>query len=495
MENKIQNKIVIDEWTSTVLEVKNISSPGITLKIINNEIDFYSLKDNWNQIVMNSSATIFQTFEWLYYWWKYFVSSHQYTLHIILIYTGDNLIGIAPCFIQSFAMLGFDIFKQLKLLGCGLNSGKSSSNPIEQKGISDYLDIICKNGFENAVASTFVSYINDFKFFFDKIDFQNIPGDSFIYNWILPLLKGTGYETVRLKSDLCPKLKVPNSMDSYLEMVKSNTRRKLRQVVKQMESDSGSKIEEVQLQNYTSAFQNLKMLHQKRWNELGYLGLFSDGRFEKFQNEISRLFMENGWLWFKTLKLNDKIIAVRLGFKFKNEMYDYLSGFDVTPLSASIRPGMVLLILMIKDAIENEFHYVDFLRGAEDYKFEISSLVTYNYKLIIRNKDSSSVIRLMIYRMIMLQNSIMHRLRSEKSIIDIHIKQHGPISFVPAYLKFYIGRLRLFFPRILKNQKQGEPKPKASEALIAKSNRAKSICKVKLQNISKPGIHESEIKA
>ena len=495
MKKQVQNYIINEEWTSTVLEIKNTGCAGLSFKLIKDVNDFDSLKTAWNEVVLRSSSTIFQSFEWLNCWWKYFAAGNQNTLHIILFYLNENLIGIAPCYIQGYELLGFGVFRQLKLLGSGLNTGKSGSNPIEQKGISDYLDVICMQGFEKLVADSLISYITDFNSFFDELDLQNISEDSFIFKWILPHLNEAGFSVKSSRSDVCPILKVPVSMDFYLDMVRSNTRRKLRQVFKQMEAGSLCKIEEVKPQTYASAFQSLKLLHQKRWNGLGYTGMFSDNRFEKFQDEISRQFMENGWLWFKTLKQNNRIIAARLGFKFNNKIYDYLSGFDVSPASASIRPGMVLLILMIKEAIENDFNHVDFLRGSEDYKFEISSSVHYNYRFFIKTNTSTNALRLVLFRLIKLRNSVELRLRSERLIIGIHIKQHGSLAFVPAYLKFYSARMKAFLSRILLRHRRTEQLPKASKPTLEKSSSRIKKRKIKIKDVHKSEIHESELKA
>ena len=492
MVKQIQHHIIKDDWTSTMLEIRNTDCPELSFKIIRNIIDFDDLKEIWNEAVLNSSSTIFQTFEWLNCWWKYFASDQQNALHIILILMKDNLIGIVPSYIQSYEVLGFEIHRQLKLLGSGLNSARSSSYPIEKKGISDYLDIICIKGYESIVASSFISYLKDFPYLFDEIDFQNISEDSFIFKWILPQIKETDFYIRSSRSDICPKLKVPVSMDLYLDMVRSNMRRKVRQALKQIEPGSQCKIEEVKSQSFASAFQNLKLLHQKRWNELGYPGLFSDVRFEKFQDEISKQFMKNGWLWFKTIKQDNKPIAARLGFMFNNKICDYLSGFDVTSSSASIRPGTILLVLMIKEAIENKFNNVDFLRGGEDYKFEISSLVASNYRIFIKNKSSVKVLRQILFQIIKLQSFIKLRLLSEKSIIALHIKQHGPVLFAPAYFQFYFGRLKMLLSRLFIFQRKPDPMPKAINPAYEFSGNQLQKKKYKMKNAIKNEVQEHE---
>ena len=482
--------ILNDEWTATTVTAKSGLFPELSLKIITNEKDFSTLHDEWNELVLKSSSSIYQTFEWQFYWWKYFASDNQYTLHIIQIYLSGKLIGIAPFFIQNYSIKNFRIFQRLRLIGCGLNLGESSSNAIEEDGLSDYLDIISDKSYQSQTAYSVTAYLKEFNNLFDEIDFQNISQESFIYNYVIPLLGKNDFFIKMFLTDICPKLKVPASLDLYLQMVKSNTRRRLRQSLKQTNEDSICIIEDVFGFNFQSAFQHLKQLHQKRWNELGYLGLFSDERFGKFQDQVCKKFIEKGWLWFKVLKQNNKIIAARLGFNFNNSVYDYLSGFDNSQSSAAIRPGMILILSMIDFAIDKGMQTVDFLRGAEEYKSEISTSVSHNYRAIIKSSATSGIIKNISFIIIKNRNSVMHRLRFEKSIINLHIKQYGLKTFLSFYIKFCFGRLKSL---LFKHSYDREWKPKASKF----NDEQKNPSKLKEKHINlktrKKEVRETEI--
>ena len=492
------------DWSAAVLEVKEKLPSLVSVKIIMNENDFFALKNDWNKTVQKSSATIYQTFEWLYYWWKYFGKGNQYTLHIVLIYLSDDyrvygeseerkedagkkLIGIGPFFIHNRSFAEFRVFRQVRLLGCGLHSGLSSSNAIEQEGLSDYLDVISVHGYEHKVAETLASYFTCFKYFFDEIDLQNISNDSFIFTNLLPLLQKNEFNIVIKRSDICPRLIVPESFNSFLGSVKSNTRRRLKQTLKNVEEGSSCKVEEVDLHDFPSSLQSLRQLHQKRWNELGYPGLFSDERVGKFINEVNKEFLKLGWLWFKILKIKDKVIAARLGFKFNDRIYDYLSGFDNIPSTASLRPGLILILEMIKDAVAYPLRVVDFLRGAEEYKFEISSALEYNYHVVIKKPEAQRKLKTVLIKIIEYRSHILHRIKNEKSIVILHVKQYGKILFVKPYLKFCLKRFQTFAGRSSGNLRRKEKtfKARKDEAESAKDKK----------KVNKHKLHEIEINA
>ncbi|NJD22501.1 MAG: GNAT family N-acetyltransferase [Melioribacter sp.] len=444
-KNKNEYCIQTNEWYSEILTSRYMKYPDITVKTVKDFDSIVRLTDLWNNIVLNSSrATIYQTFEWLYNWWNFFAAKQNNSLHILLILSSGKLAGIAPFYVHNHSFGGFQIYRQLKLIGDGLKSGMSHSSAIEDHGVSDYLDIIVLDGYEKKVADTIVSYLHEFKNLFDEIDFQNVSEESFISEWLLTQLQIKNFRTQLLKTDTCPRLRTPNSINIYLESLKASTRRKCRQIQNQTEGFPVMEIIKVRDANFLNSIQTLKHLHQSRWNELGHLGLFSDKRFEEFIIHVSEIFLNKGWLWFKEAKLNDKIIASRMAYKFKNKIYDYLSGFDNKHSSASFRPGITLIFTMIEDAISHNYKTVDFLRGAEEYKYEFSSDECNNYNIIIIKPDPIPVLKTVLIYLLKARVKLMFRIKTEAAIINLQIERRGKIMFLPSYFRFCLNRLKTF---------------------------------------------------
>src|SRR4026208_642323 len=74
-----------------------------------------------------------------------------------------------------------------------------------------------------------------------------------------------------------------------------------------------------------------------------------------------------GWarLWF--LEFEGEAVAAFLCLEYAGSVGLYNSGFD--PARAVRAPGIVLLALVIRDAIDRGFPIFDFLRGEEPYKY------------------------------------------------------------------------------------------------------------------------------
>jgi len=463
MEKPVHKYITQSEkWHSEIFTSHSIEQPDINIKTVKNFNAILKLSGTWDNVVLNSSrATIYQTFEWLYNWWNYLAAGQPNLLHILLISSSEKLVGIAPLYIHKYSFGGFIIYRQLKLIGSGLNCGASLSNAIEEHGISDYLDIIALDGYEKKVADAVVSYLHDYNNFFDEIDFQNVSEESFISEWLLHRLRRKNFGILITKTDTCPRLQIPCSINIYLESLRASTRRKCRQIQRQAGKYPGIEIIKVEGTNFLNSVQTLKRLHQSRWNELGHLGLFSDKRFEEFILRTGKIFFDKGWLWFKEVKLNNKIVAVRLAYKFKDKIYDYLSGFDYDHFRASFRPGITLIFSMIEDAVSHNYRTVDFLRGAEEYKYEFSSDECYNYNILILRPDSTSWFRRALFYLVKARIKMMFRIKTESALIKLQMRRRGKIMFLIPYLRFCLSRLKIFTAKKktknLKEEKSHQP--------------------------------------
>jgi CelD/BcsL family acetyltransferase involved in cellulose biosynthesis len=431
-------------WHSETLSFRSSKYPQIDIRIIRSTDRLFYFRKSWDDLVLKSSgATIFQSFGWIYNWWNSYEPGNAHALHIIFILYQGKLIAIAPFYIRIFSFFRLKVFHQLRLMGDGLQSNDTASTAAGGDGISDYLDIIVRDGFAGFTSEILVDYLQDFKCFFDELDFRNIPVKSFINEWLRPELEACGFCVKAGNSDLCPTVVIPGTIDSFLESLKPSMKRKLRQIQKTLESGGITEIINVNPSNRIASLQRLKQLHQTRWNALGYPGLFFDKRFEKFISAVSSEFLKNDWLWFKLLKLDDKVIAARLGYKFKGRVYDYLSGFDFRKFAAALRPGITLLYLMIRDAIHDKYRSVEFLRGSESYKFELSSVVLHNVNISAYNVKQPKY-RITLFGLIKFWSKIILRMKYELAIIILQKRNYGLRNFMLHYLRFSKERTKIF---------------------------------------------------
>ena len=80
--------------------------------------EFAQMRQRWNSLLRESAAdSVFLTHEWLFSWWQLF--GRQNRLLVILVWTEeDELVGIAPFFIENRAVPLLGHIRMLSFIGC-----------------------------------------------------------------------------------------------------------------------------------------------------------------------------------------------------------------------------------------------------------------------------------------------------------------------------------------------------------------------------------------
>jgi CelD/BcsL family acetyltransferase involved in cellulose biosynthesis len=426
----------------------------MTIEVIRDVEKLLSLHDQWNSIAEQSSATIFQTHEWLMLWWKHFGTGGNRSLHTLIVRNDQTIVGIIPLFLEVHTIFGFRLHKRLRLLGCGVADTYAYS-AISECGVSDFLDFIALPPFGSRVAEVFIHYLKEHPFVCDEIKFENISDESIVKKELLPWMETLDVHYEIRQSDICPRVNTPLSVEQYLRGLHSSVRRRLVQARKTFSRDGIYALETITSGKLSSAFQDLIALHQGRWNRLGYPGLFHDTRFQHFQQDVLQVFLTNGWVWFKSLRTDSVRIAVRMGFRFNDRIYDYLSGFDDHPPWSKLRPGLALLLAMVEDAVESRCHCVELLRGKEQYKFELTPDFISNWNVRFFNLNATHTLRAGVYRIVLWFEYLISQLSKQRLLFLVQYREHGLPGGMFQYVSFQIANLIDKVSSWLKNYRQG----------------------------------------
>ncbi len=425
--------VFMPDETCVLAEGPVAESSRLTVEVIDDARSFSSFEAEWDGLVENSTATVFQSFDWQYLWWKHFATSPDCRLFIILVRDGETLVGIAPFYIQSYSVIGLRIFRRLKFLGGGLQSSHLTVLSLERDGPADYLDIVAARGFEEAVSRAVADLLREKSYMWDDMYFQNVPEGALLLSHLVPLLETSGCELATASTDACLKVELPDTYEGYLLPLKKKVRQHFRHAYRGYFQNPEYLLEDV-VENgrISDKLETLSRLHQKRWNAVGYPGLFSDKRFEGLHNELAETFARKGRLWFKILTKKGKPIVVELGYKFNGRIYPYTSGFhqDRGAGSQSSSPGLAMKLLVIEEGIREGYQIVDLSRGGESYKYDLTSNVTYNSEITARFVSRSSAVRKVAFGVYRNLNSVFARANCEIGIMRVLARQKGtPLIF------------------------------------------------------------------
>lgn len=331
-------------------------------QILCEQDSFDRLRAEWNDLVERSPLrTVFLTWEWQAIWWK---RLGEGGLHLITLREDDGtLVGIAPlCRVPSPA--GRHTFRWV---GC--------------VDVSDYLDVIAAPGYEMALYKAVLDHLTgDNAPHWQYVDLCNIKQASPTYDSMVHLARQRGLHARSSVQEVCPVIPLPATWDAYLDSLDKKQRHEIRRKLRRIEStadtrwrvaDDGATLDR--------DIDDFIRLHRKSNPEKD---AFMDEKMMGFFRDICHAFFEYGWLHLAFIHINGTPAATMLNFDYDNSILVYNSGYDPDQYAA-FSPGIVLLSLCIRHAIETGKRQFDFLRGDEEYKFRFGAIRTTVHNVLI----------------------------------------------------------------------------------------------------------------
>jgi CelD/BcsL family acetyltransferase involved in cellulose biosynthesis/2-polyprenyl-3-methyl-5-hydroxy-6-metoxy-1,4-benzoquinol methylase len=334
---------------------QQVSIDELTLEIMRTEQEFDAIEGEWNNLVQDSTCSVFQTFEWVRTWWKYFHRRHE--LKIMLFRESGKLVGIAPMFIQRVRVLGIPLARRLQFIGCGL---------------SDYADFIIAPGYEQKVLTIFVKRILNVAEKWDILDLEDVNETSPVFQYLPNLLREHDLPVYRYQGNVCPQIALPETAEMLMQNLGSTTGYNFRRKFKKLQSGFTATVELYRSENdnLEKAYEQFSFIHGNRWRSQGYPSAFDKPIHSAFHNEIISKFAKRDWLRMFFLKAGTQPVAVNFSFNYKQRIYMYQSNAYGTEQIMKCSPGFLIRAIAMMEGIAEGCRVFDFLRGDEDYKYK-----------------------------------------------------------------------------------------------------------------------------
>ncbi|MBN1680535.1 MAG: GNAT family N-acetyltransferase [Anaerolineae bacterium] len=332
---------------------------------------FNNLREEWDELLANSEANqIFLTHTWLSTWWEAYQPGVIWGI-VVRDHASGQLNGIAPWFISTSE----DGTQIVCAIGC--------------VDVTDYLDVIIRQGCEREVLTTLAEFIEQQTDTFDQITLCNIPHGSYTLELFPSLLEERNLHTVIEQQDVCPVITLPERWTDYIASLSKKNRHELRRKLRragsgQVENEAAETIDwyivgsEHNLDTQLDLF--LKLMAASNDDKATFLQNPANQAF--FRLIVPRL-ARQGWLQLAFFTVNGQAAATYLNFDYANRIMVYNSGHKPDS-HGHLSPGIVLLARLIKHAIEQEREAFDFLRGNEPYKYDMGGHDTQIYQLVVK---------------------------------------------------------------------------------------------------------------
>ncbi|MGX8008951.1 GNAT family N-acetyltransferase [Mesorhizobium sp. ORM8.1] len=310
-------------------------------EIIRDRDAFERIESSWWRLWSQSaSATPFQSPAWLLPWWRAFAPGD---LAAIAMWSGDDLIGLAPLYIERHAL-------GARLLPIGIS-------------LSDYLDILCAPGGEQHVGPAIAKAAL-------SLDWsQWILPDLPVEAIALPLAMAGTHEERHAGHAVCPVLTLDGD-ETLSGSVPARRRRQLRRAHRAAQQRGRVVIAPAQ-SDPELFLDELVRLHGARWAGQGD-GVLADPTVVGFHRDALPRLTANGLARCWTMKIGDAVVGAYYGFHHRGRAYAYLGGFD--PAYTEESPGAILIGNAIIGATREGAREFDFLRGRESYKYAWGAL-------------------------------------------------------------------------------------------------------------------------
>lgn len=308
-----------------------------------------AIRDDWHRLwQLMPGSTPFQTPDWLIPWWRHLGEGELLT---IAIRDAGRLIGLLPLYVYRRSI---DAPRQLFPLGIGT---------------SDYLNVLLAPEADREALQIACAHLDRLRDNWDQWEFPQIRAGSPLLSVKLP----RGWVSDLHTSMPCPVLNVPANAELGT-LLPSAMRRNLRADWRRAQETGPVQIEEVNEEALEQNFAALLRLHRLRWSSRGEedeAGVLSREVVIRANRESARAFLRRGMLRLPVLRIGERVIAAIYGFvdsRFgRHSFYYYLGGFDAS--FARISPGSLLIGHAVEQIAAAGGGVMDFLRGAESYKY------------------------------------------------------------------------------------------------------------------------------
>jgi CelD/BcsL family acetyltransferase involved in cellulose biosynthesis len=310
------------------------------------------LRPAWDKLLADvPTSSTFSTWEWLAAWWRAFGQGQE--LRFVAFFDArEELTGMAALAVKDHAVVRGCRLRLLRLMGDG-------------SGDSDNLDVIARPGFEDAVADAFLQYLESSRRSWDFCALNTLPSYSPAAQSLLQRLQLRSWPYFTSQRHGCV-IDLPGDWESYRKQLSYNERGQLGKYMRRLEREYKVRFYQATEPDLDSCLRSFFDLHQKRWVSQGEPGSFVSEARRSFYQDISRSFLQRGWLQLWMLELNGVDVGAEYDFLWKETVYCLQGGFDTAMGSGHI--GYALRGYVLRQLIETGVAHYDFLAGRQSYK-------------------------------------------------------------------------------------------------------------------------------
>jgi len=341
----------------------------VEISLVRDPDSFSALAGEWNRLLSRSVTDVpFLRHEFLKTWWSTRGGGEWREAELRISVARDpdgGLLGLAPL----FRTRTLDDRPGLMLLGS-----------IE---ISDYLDLVAPHDVLGPFVQDLLTNLDrDPPADWEVLDLYNIMETSPTLEALRSAVLHKGWTVSQTRYKPCPVAILPEDWETYLTSLEKKQRHELRRKMRRAETSPegvGWRIigPGQDIESAVDEFLKHMALDERKQAFLS----------EVMQTQIRQSALtafEHGWLQLALLEIGGEPAAGYLNFDYNDRLWVYNS--FANPKFLALSPGWVLLGHVIRWAIEHKRRELDFLRGDEQYKYQLGGRDRYVCRMTIERR-------------------------------------------------------------------------------------------------------------
>ncbi len=286
-------------------------------------------------------GSVFVLPPWLEVWWQAFQTGSRLCLSAVR--QEAEIIGIAPLHVKE---------------------GKAAF--IGSADVCDYLDFIIAPGQEEGF---FNALLDDLlKQDINQLNLDSLRPDSTALVYLVEIARRRGYLVQTAQEDISLTMELPPTWEDYLASLAKKQRHEVRRKLRRLQEADNVRYDYLRVEppgvaRLTDTF--LDIFSRSRQ----YKADFMTERMAGFFHSLALAMAGAGILRYGVLELDAIPVAMIMAFDYSETMYLYNSAF--LPGYDSLSVGLLSKILGIQESINAGLKHWDFLKGTEDYKYQL----------------------------------------------------------------------------------------------------------------------------
>ncbi|MFL5343837.1 MAG: GNAT family N-acetyltransferase [Hyalangium sp.] len=339
------------------VDLQRTVAPGLDVRVVRDEAGFAALEEAWSELLDQSAASIFSSWQWLHPWQQRPGGSRQPFLICARDRMTRRLHGLLPLYLEVQHGAGRR-YRRLGLLG--------------DEGVgSDHLGPLVRQGEEEKALAALTQGLLSHQEEWDLLELLDVDTDSPSTRALVEQLRSAGLGVRFEERNECPF--EPFEPGLTFERFLARTRRADNFLRRRrwLERQPGFRIERAESsEEVQQALSSFFRLHELRWQGHSQL---NTPEAQAFHREAAARLAQRGQLRLYTLWVEGAAVASVHALRHGGTFSYYNAGYDPAWQSKSV--GLVLVGTTFQDAIAEGHREYDFLRGTEPYKLEWTTQV------------------------------------------------------------------------------------------------------------------------